>query len=191
MLTIKTNISEVVAQYQVMVDKIKNPDKMLRTMATTLTGVIAARVFTDGKASDDQQIGTYSNDYMKVRTGNFGNSGKVTRGNNKGNLKDSGTISRGVKKGQPRPKYNRTADTKVVASLTRQMENDFGTNAEDPAQTEAGYGIGFKNPHNYDKSQWVEATYKKPIWQLTQEEQNLVQQIADKFTTDAITGQNS
>ena len=42
-------------------------------------------------------------------------------------------------------KYNRTSDTKVIFSLTRQMENDFSVVAANPIKTSTGYGLGFKS----------------------------------------------
>ncbi|MFT3680702.1 MAG: hypothetical protein QM791_10550 [Ferruginibacter sp.] len=191
MLTVSSNISEVTQQVQVAIDKIKNPDVMLRTIASTLTGVIRKRVHEDGQASSGEQIGVYSDEYMKVRTGDFGNSSRVTRGKNKGNLKDAGVYTKGPDKGKPRPRYNRTSDTKVILSLTRQMENDMGAGVADPIKTESGYGIGFKNPHNYEKAIENEKRYKKPIWQLSAGEEQIVNEIANQFTQDAITGANS
>lgn len=74
-----------------------------------------------------------------------------------------GTYSKGYLR--TRAKANRKEGSKVVISLTRQLENAWTVEA-----TPKGYGIGFLNQHNYDKSQWVEATYKKPIFELTQKE---------------------
>lgn len=69
-------------------------------------------------------------------------------------------------------KYNRTADPRVILSLTRQMENDFTSGADntEPTKTNKGYGIGFKNPVNFQKSQWCEETYGKPIYKFTSNE---------------------
>lgn len=67
-------------------------------------------------------------------------------------------------------KYKRTADTKVIISLTRQLENDWSV-----IKSGNGYGVGFKNKHNYDKSGWVENTYKKPIFSLSQAEREYAQ----------------
>jgi len=47
-------------------------------------------------------------------------------------------------------KYNRTSDTKMIFSLTSQMENDFSIIATDPIKTESGYGLGFKNKRNME-----------------------------------------
>lgn len=62
-------------------------------------------------------------------------------------------------------KFNRTADTKVIISQTRQLENDWSV-----VEIKNGYGIGFKNQHNRDKARWVEATYKKEIFSLSEDE---------------------
>jgi hypothetical protein len=72
----------------------------------------------------------------------------------------------------------------VIASLTRQMENDLSVM---PAGS--GYGIGYTNPFNYQKSQWVEDTYKKDIWELTKEERELAIKIADEFVNETLSGQ--
>jgi hypothetical protein len=177
----QSNISEIVRLKVEGLQKLSHPDEMLRTVAAAVLPELKKRVHIDGKGSDGSAIGTYSPGYMKLRTGNYANSGKVSRGANKGKLKDAGTISRGDRKGQPRPKYNRTADTKVIGSLTRQMENGLSIM---PAGN--GYGIGYTNPHNYDKSQWLEGTYKKDIWELTVEEKALAQQTAEDFIQQAL-----
>jgi len=118
---------------------------------------------------------------MKVRTGVFINSLK----SKSGKLKNAGVFSKGKNKGAPRPRYNRTADTKVIASLTRQMEND-----EKVIAIPKGYGIGFSNPLNYNKSQWVEATYNRQgkIFAMNEGEIKAVNDIAQKFVDDAISG---
>ena len=50
-------------------------------------------------------------------------------------------------------KYNRTADTNMIFSLTRQMENDYGIVSSDAVN---GYGVGFKNDFNADKAKWLQ-----------------------------------
>lgn len=180
-MSYQSNISQIVRIKTEQLQGLKNPDEMLRTVALAVLPELKRRVHVEGKASDGSPIGTYSPEYMKLRTGNYGNSGRVSRGANKGKTKDAGTFSHGDKKGQPRPKYNRTADTKVIASLTRQMENDLTAM---PAGN--GYGIGYTNAHNYDKSQWVEQTYKKDIWELTAGEETLAQTVAEEFVANKL-----
>jgi hypothetical protein len=69
-------------------------------------------------------------------------------------------------------KYNRSADPKVIISLTRQLENDWSVIA-----TSKGYGVGFKNTLNFNKSQWVENTYKKKIFALSPTEEKKLSEI--------------
>lgn len=51
-----------------------------------------------------------------------------------------------------RKKNKRGSSTKVIFSLTRQMENDFSV----IAGRGGSYGLGFKNKLNYDKSEWLQ-----------------------------------
>lgn len=53
----------------------------------------------------------------------------------------------------------------VIASFTRQLQNDYATIA-----TRRGYGIGFNNELNFNKTTWVQETYGKDIWPLTKDE---------------------
>lgn len=47
-------------------------------------------------------------------------------------------------------RFNRTADSKIILSLTRQEESDFSLIATDPIKTQTGYGLGFKNNAIYN-----------------------------------------
>jgi hypothetical protein len=203
MIEYSSNMKEVIQEKLAQLKALKdNPDPILRTVALTILPELKKRVHQDGKDSAGNQIGTYSPGYMKVRTGNYKNSGRISRGKNKGKLKDAGMITkRGYRKftqedaetvsserkflkteheGVARPRYNRTGDTKVILSLTRQMENDTSV-----IQTDTGYGIGYLNPLNYQKALWCEETYKKPILtKLTDEENDLAQTTAREFTTE-------
>jgi hypothetical protein len=173
-----TGIDEVMQH----IDKITSDgmNEMLLEIANTLKGDVRHRVHQEGKASDGSQIGTYTPDYMKVRTGNYENRKKITRGKNKGDFakNNSGSFTKGKNKGNPRPKYNRDNDTDVVLSLTRQMENDM--NATEPIKIEGGYGIGYTNEFNYEKAIWNEKRYGKPIWKLTEQEMKTVEDIVSK-----------
>ena len=78
-------------------------------------------------------------------------------------------------------KYGRTGSRKVIISLTRQLENDFSIGQTNPIKTANGWGLGFKNVFNADKSMWMEEKYGK-IWSLTNTEKKQTQQIADGET---------
>lgn len=77
--------------------------------------------------------------------------------------------------------YSRSADKKVIISLTRQLENDWSVIA-----TPKGYGIGFLNPHNFDKSQWVELTYEKKIFSLSVSEEKYALDYINELVSEAI-----
>lgn len=78
-------------------------------------------------------------------------------------------------------KYQRSSDTKIIVSLTRQLENDWNVIA-----TDKGYGIGFLNPHNFDKARWVEANKSKKIFFLSASEQQYVNDTVTQLVKDAL-----
>lgn len=169
-------------------EKIATPqgiDKMLRSMAISTAGSMAYRIHTEGKKADGSQIGTYSPEYMKVRTGKFSTNTRFSKGKSKGQIRPIGVFTKGKNKGSPRPRYNRTDDTKIVFSLTRQMENDFSLKeTTEPIKTATGYGVGFKNPKNADKAGWLEEKHPGTYKISPQEEQN-VRNIAEDFIANA------
>lgn len=182
-ININTNIEQVNTLIQSRLKQLGNPETFLRPLCLDLIDLMTKRIHIDGIASDGGAIGTYSPGYMKVRTGNYGNSPRVTRGANKGILKNAGVISRGDNKGQPRPRYNRSGDTKVIVSLTRQLENNWAVIA-----TPKGFGIGFLNPFNYQKARWVEAQKKKEIFSLTQAETEYAIAFINDKTAETLNG---
>lgn len=78
-------------------------------------------------------------------------------------------------------KHNRTSDSKIVVSLTRQLEGDWSVIA-----TDNGYGIGFKNEFNYKKARWVEENKDKKIFDLSQTELSFAIEQITKLTEDAL-----
>ncbi|MBE7172944.1 MAG: hypothetical protein INR73_20375 [Williamsia sp.] len=67
--------------------------------------------------------------------------------------------------------------------LTGQMQGDLKV-----IGLPDGYGIGYSNDHNYDKSQWLEQTYKKDIWSLTAQEEKRIEDVADAYTDKIMEG---
>lgn len=179
-LTIKTNIDNVIAGITADMDAVFNKDYLLRPVAIETIPMITERIHEKGQASDGSQIGTYSPGYMAVRTGNFGNSSRVSRGKNKGTPKDAGLITRGPSKGQPRPRYNRSGDTTIVVSLTRQLENNWSV-----LETTQGYGIGFTNPWNAEKLGFVEVNKRKVISNLSEKEMNFAVERINELVANA------
>lgn len=78
-------------------------------------------------------------------------------------------------------KYNRSADQKIIVSLTRQLENDWNVIA-----TDSGYGIGFLNPLNFQKAKWVEQNKGKKIFSLSADEQRYVNETITQLVQDAL-----
>lgn len=194
MITTRTNTIQVLGKLTARINSLKNVDQLLRTLATNTRASMKHRIHVEGKDSNGNQIGTYSAPYMKVRTGDFLNADTFSKGVNKGKRKNSGTFTDAVidfdantgvfsgdeKAGKARPNYNRSDDTTVVISLTRQMENDMVVVA-----TAKGYGIGYNNVENAKKVGYVENTYKKPIFKMTKEEKESNRETARLFIKNA------
>lgn len=130
MIQMDSNIAEVTAKLIGMINAIANPDTVSRAVAVAMMPQIRERIHVEGKNSNDQQIGTYSNEYLKRR----------------------------------QKKFNRTSDSDVIASLTRQLENSYVVAADDK-----GYTIGVATPLSAEKIKWLEERYGT-IWNLTQNE---------------------
>lgn len=90
-----------------------------------------------------------------------------------------GSYSNGYLK--QREKNKRGKDTKVIVSLTRQLENDWSV-----LETQKGYGIGFTNSFNADKLGWVEESKGKVIRNLTTEEIDYAFERINELITDAL-----
>lgn len=196
MISVTNNIGVVIKAKLEQITALKNNiDPVMRTVAIAVLAEMKDRVHTQGKDSSGNQIGTYSPGYMKLRTGDYKNSGRNVKGKNKGQLKDTGTFTKGKVvfeqagfaieenlKGKARPAYHRSSDPKVIISLTRQMEND-----ESVVATGTGYGIGFLNHDNFLKVGYVEETYnKKILTKLTTEEVALAKKTAEEFLPEYI-----
>jgi len=181
MITIRSNVQIVAGSIIRKIQAISDIQTILRPVAVDVLNRMTERIHEKGIAADGNPIGIYSPQYMKVRTGNYGNSTRYKRGAKAGNAKDAGVYSRGKNKGKPRPRYNRTNDPRIVVSLTRQLENDWSV-----IGTAKGYAIGFKNPFNAQKMRWVEAVKKKKIAALTPDERNYAIQMFRRLANEKL-----
>lgn len=175
MINISSNIAQVIQNVEAKMRGV-NIDAMTREQASTVIGLMRTRVHEKGVSSDGSQIGVYSPGYMKVRSGTYGNAAKYSRGKNKGKNKNSGVFTKGKNKGSARPQYNRGSSSKVILSLTRQMENDMSI-----APVSGGWAIGYNNPLNYKKARWNEQKYRKKIFNLSKNELMVSVLIAEKY----------
>ena len=89
-----------------------------------------------------------------------------------------GTYSLGYAR-YTRPKYGRGTNRKVVASLTRSMENSMVL-----YPLPNGTGIGYATAENRQKAKWVEQTYGKKIFSPTDGERALVNEIAQNYIAE-------
>lgn len=181
-ITMRSNIGEMSARVLGKLAILNDKEYLLRPVCFDMIELMTKRIHIDGKNSNDAQIGTYSKGYMALRTGAFKNAEKFTRGKNKGQNKNAGVVSKrrvATPFGKSsyayqniegdkiaRQNYNRSNDTKIIVSLTRQLENDWSVIA-----TEKGYGIGFLNKFNLQKARWVEENKDQKIFYLTKNEQ--------------------
>ena len=78
-------------------------------------------------------------------------------------------------------KYQRSADSKVIVSLTRQLENDWSVIA-----TTRGYGIGFKNQFNLQKARWVEQSKQAEIFSLSNDENKYASELINDLVRAAL-----
>lgn len=74
-----------------------------------------------------------------------------------------------------REKENRGRDTKVILSLTRQMEQDFV-----PVSENDQYGLGFNNDTNFDKATWMEERFPN-TYNLSEEETEMAEQVITDY----------
>lgn len=79
---------------------------------------------------------------------------------------------------------NRGNDTKIIVSLTRQLENDWAV----IANNKNGYGIGFNNEFNAKKAKWVEDQKDKIIFQLSADELTFADERLNELANEIITG---
>lgn len=191
-MRVETNIPVVANNILQQFEQLKDVEYLLRPVVLATIERMHKRIHVDGKAADDSQIGTYSPEYMKVRTGNFLNSPRFSRGAKKGQAKNAGAFTFKTVKvgelrmpspntGKQRPNYNRSNDTKIIVSLTRQLENDWNVIA-----LENGYGIGFLNQFNAQKAQWVEEQKDKLIFSTTASEETAAIEQINELVAQAL-----
>lgn len=198
MITVKTNITDVLLPIAAKIEQL-NPGgvlygNVLRTVATSMLGVVRTRIHEQGKAADGGDIGTYStkSTYISAKANPgkaFKPTGKVNKAGNQ-----FAKFQSGKKEGQPhtskyfaggykefRGEIGRPND-KVNLSLSGQMNNQLSIIATD----NGGYGLGWPNTEMYKRSQALEAKYKKKIWALMEEETTQAAGVAQNVINDAL-----
>lgn len=85
--------------------------------------------------------------------------------------REFGDYSEEYQKLRARKSINETV--KVNLQFTGQMRKDFKLKVLGKNQ----YGSGFDNVANFDKSEWLEALYRGIIFELSEEEEELLEQL--------------
>ena len=88
-----------------------------------------------------------------------------------------GVYSKSYQKTRRRQGY--PISRKVIIQATGQTVNDY----KFLVLPDGNYGSGFSNSANFDKSVWVEKTYKTPIFELTRSEEKSISVRMDKELT--------
>jgi hypothetical protein len=83
-----------------------------------------------------------------------------------------------------RQRYNRGEQRKVIFSLTRQMESDFNIVG---GSGSTGYSLGFKNPDNADKADWLQQKDRfGQVYKPTEAEVAHMVVVAEQFINDLL-----
>lgn len=162
-------------------------DSTLREVATTMRAEMSRRIHSDGKNSNDADIGRYSTKpiYVSVAT-NVGRSfgrpigktgkSKYASGKKKGQDHKSRYFAGGYSEFKTAIGRNRLG--KVNLSLSGQIANQFSVIA-----TSNGYGLGWSNTEMQDRAAALEKKYGQDsfkVWALTESEQKLSNEIAQE-----------
>lgn len=70
-MTIKSNIKVVTGRIKQQLEQLKNKEYLLRPVAIEVIPMMTERIHQKGLASDDGQIGTYTNTYLKLRQSKY------------------------------------------------------------------------------------------------------------------------
>lgn len=151
-------------------------NQLERTIATTLRPIMRERIHVEGQAKDGV-IGTYSTKETYINTGKtsgrtlqgVGKTGKTTFADGRKHV--TTYFAQGY--GQFKKAIGRAGD-KVNLFLSGELANNF---------TVIGignvFGLGWNDDKLYLRALALEKKYQKPIWDVTEEEENIVAETAD------------
>lgn len=138
---------------------IKN-NQATRIALTSVLPVHKKRIFESGKAGSGQQIGTYGTKPISIA--------KKNQARQTGHTYFKGGYSQYKREIGKNPGF-------VNLRNTDQMQVDYGLQV-----LPGGFGFGFTNSKNFDKSQWMQDKYDKDIFVLSQSEQDLIVDVLTK-----------
>ena len=140
-----------------LIDKINKEisnEKHLRVAISTALSVHKPRIFESGQDAKGSKIGTYGTNPISIS--------KKQQAKSTGKTYFKGGYSEYKSAIGKNPGY-------VNLVNTGQMQSDYGI-----IRTSSGFGLGFQNRLNYDKSQWMQEKYDKDIFDHTQEELDII-----------------
>lgn len=135
------------------INKAVRSDKAMRVALSTVMAVHKPRVFESGQDAKNSKIGTYSTKPISISKKNQArNTGQTYFPGGYAEYKNA------IGKGGP-----------VNFRNTDQMQMDYQVIASG-----GQYAFGFQNAENWNKSQWLQDKYNKDVFDVTEEELNLL-----------------
>jgi hypothetical protein len=131
------------------VNRAVKSDQVMRASLTTVLAIHKPRIFQQGQDSAKSKIGKYSTKPISISKKNQArNTGKTY-----------------FKGGYAEYKSAIGKGGDVNFRNTDQMQMDYGI-----VQSGNSFGFGFNNDTNYDKSQWLQDKYGKDVFDLSDQE---------------------
>jgi hypothetical protein len=159
---------------------------IIRTVATTMNGIITERIHEQGLDADNAKIGNYDTKPIYVNpeksTRKFATEGKSgkTKFISTGLPHKTRYFAGGYNDFKTAIGRNQTGS--VNLSLTGQLNNQLTV-----IETNNGFGLGWANKDLYERARFFETTkYKKTIWGVTESESEIINEIVQNAITDAI-----
>lgn len=133
--------------------RVVRSDKVMRVSLSTVLAIQKPRIFQQGQDSKGSKIGAYSTNPISISKKNQArNTGKTyfTGGyaQYKNEIGKGGTVNF-------RNTDQMMMDYQLIVSGDR-------------------FGFGFQNPFNYEKSEWLQDKYDKNVFDLTEQELNVL-----------------
>lgn len=135
------------------VNKAVRSDKAMRVALSTVLAVHKQRIFENGQDANKGKIGKYSTNPISIS--------KKNQARNTGKTYFKGGYA------EYHQEIGKGSD--VNYRNTDQMMMDYGI-----IQNGSQFGFGFQNTLNFNKSQWVQDHFDKDVFDLTQQELDLL-----------------
>ena len=184
-MQIRTNANQVIRN---LTQRLTNPqsiDNTIKRIATTMLAELGTRVFEEGKASDEGDIGLYSKKpiYVSVASNPARSFGRPIGKTGKSKFesgKKAGQDHKSRYFPQGYDQYKTTVGRNQLGKVNLSLSGQFSRQMT-IIPTAKGYGIGWVNNEMFKRSGFFTKKYNKAIWKLTSDEGKLAQAIARKY----------